>query len=203
MDQIKQNVAKNIARLRTSAHLTQAELAQRLCYSDKAVSKWERGESIPDISVLKQIADLFGVTVDYLITDTTDESIPLPPANRRRNHIIITLLSLAGVWFIALLIFTVFYTMNRVEWMTFLFAVPVSLIVGLVFASIWGTRMGYTHTAVLACVCPNMGRVRDCIHTDNSPEHMAALRRRCSVPDSSNFELWHTNQQVKIVLYRS
>ena len=80
MDQIKQNVAKNIARLRTSAHLTQAELAQRLCYSDKAVSKWERAESIPDISVLKQIADLFGVTVDYLITDTTDESVPLPPA---------------------------------------------------------------------------------------------------------------------------
>lgn len=141
MDQIKQNVAKNIARLRTSAHLTQAELAQRLCYSDKAVSKWERAESIPDISVLKQIADLFGVTVDYLITDTTDESVPLPPANRRRNHIIITLLSLAGVWFIALLAFTIFYTMNRIEWLIFLFAVPVSLIVGLVFASIWGTRM--------------------------------------------------------------
>ena len=64
MNDFKRIIANNITELRRSVPLTQAELAEKLNYSDKAVSKWERGESIPDVIVLKQIADLFGVTVD-------------------------------------------------------------------------------------------------------------------------------------------
>ena len=67
MSDIKAIIAKNITALRQNHKMTQIELAEKLNYSDKAVSKWERGESVPDISVLKQIADLFGVTVDYLL----------------------------------------------------------------------------------------------------------------------------------------
>ena len=61
-------IAANIAELRKSRSMTQQDLAARLNYTDKAISKWERGESVPDIIVLKQIADMFGVTVDYLLT---------------------------------------------------------------------------------------------------------------------------------------
>ena len=68
MEDIKQIIAKNIASLRTDSKLTQLELAEKLNYSDKAISKWERGESIPDVITLKAVADLFGVTVDYLLT---------------------------------------------------------------------------------------------------------------------------------------
>ena len=77
MEDLRKIIAENIVALRKSSSMTQIELAQRLDYSDKSVSKWERGESIPGVVVLKQIADIFGVTVDYLITDThVDNNAP-------------------------------------------------------------------------------------------------------------------------------
>ena len=72
MEDLKVTIAKNIQTLRKNTGLTQSGLAERLNYSDKAVSKWERGESLPDIAVLKEIADLFGVSVDYLLSDSHD-----------------------------------------------------------------------------------------------------------------------------------
>jgi len=82
MENLKSIIAKNIVLLRTGAHLTQAELAERLNYSDKAVSKWERGESLPDITVIKAIADMFGVTVDWLLRENGEQ--PVPDSNKRR-----------------------------------------------------------------------------------------------------------------------
>ena len=67
---LKQTIAKNITALRQGRKMTQIELAEKLNYSDKAISKWERGESIPDVTVLKSIADLFGVTLDYLLQES-------------------------------------------------------------------------------------------------------------------------------------
>ena len=74
MDDLKSAFAKNVSDLRNINGMTQLELAEKLNYSDKAVSKWERGESIPDISVVMQIADIFGVSVDYLLsTEHTED----------------------------------------------------------------------------------------------------------------------------------
>ena len=67
MEDLKSIIAENITALRKGSSMTQIELAEKLNYSDKAISKWERGESVPDITVLKAIADMFGVTVDYLL----------------------------------------------------------------------------------------------------------------------------------------
>ena len=69
-EKLKENFSHNLACYRRRAGLTQLELAEKLNYSDKSVSKWERGESLPDIAVLKEIADLFGVTLDYLVGRT-------------------------------------------------------------------------------------------------------------------------------------
>ena len=69
MEDLKITVAKNIADLRKAANMTQLDLASRLNYSDKAVSKWERGESLPDVATLKTIAEIFSVTVDYLLQE--------------------------------------------------------------------------------------------------------------------------------------
>ena len=85
MEDLKRNIAKNIAFLRTSEHMTQAELAERLNYSDKAISKWERAESIPDIYILKRLADMFGVTVDWLIKDNGEH--PITENNRKAKNI--------------------------------------------------------------------------------------------------------------------
>ncbi|MBR5900709.1 MAG: helix-turn-helix transcriptional regulator [Clostridia bacterium] len=65
---VKENLAINIAKHRKALGLTQAELAEQLNYSDKAVSKWERGDAVPEITVLKQLADFYGVTVDTLLS---------------------------------------------------------------------------------------------------------------------------------------
>ena len=149
MEDVKQIIAKNIASLRQSAKMTQIELAEKLNYSDKAISKWERGESIPDVIVLKAIADLFGVTLDYLLEEQHDPEapqIPEPkeiPGRKHRNHKVITTLSVLIVWFVATAVYVVldfFYPSAPAIWLSFGYAVPVSMIVWLVFNSIWFNR---------------------------------------------------------------
>ena len=86
MEDIKLIIAKNIVALRKSNSMTQIELAGKLDYSDKAISKWERGESLPNVVVLKRIADIFGVTIDYFITDAHgEEIINVPVADSLRQ----------------------------------------------------------------------------------------------------------------------
>ena len=142
MKEIKQNIADNLSKLRTSAGITQAQLAESLNYTDKAVSKWERAESVPDITVLKRIADRFGVTVDWLITDHGNNA-PAPDKAvqhaRRHNHLLITLLAVVCVWFIATAVFVVLGGLGiSHKWLAYIWAVPVSMIVLLVFNAIWG-----------------------------------------------------------------
>ena len=67
MDDLKLIFASNLIKLRTEAGMTQADLGEKINYSDKTVSKWERAEALPDASVLKKMAEIFGVSVDYLI----------------------------------------------------------------------------------------------------------------------------------------
>ncbi len=76
MTDLKQIFAANLQSLRQARGLTQTDLGIQLNYSDKAVSKWERGESIPDAAVLKQISSLFGISLDSLLTDHTNETEP-------------------------------------------------------------------------------------------------------------------------------
>lgn len=143
MEDLKVTIAKNIQQLRKNTGLTQIGLAERLNYSDKAVSKWERGESLPDIAVLKELADLFGVSVDYLLSDSHDlpEMALSTKKMIRKNRLIITLLATAMVWLLATIAFVVLGillpTLSK-TWMAYVVAVPVSCVVLLVFNSIWG-----------------------------------------------------------------
>ena len=68
-EKLKKQLGANIVTFRKRIGLTQAKLAERLNYSDKAVSKWERGESMPDVLTLVQLAELFDTTVDELLRD--------------------------------------------------------------------------------------------------------------------------------------
>ena len=142
MEDIKLVVAKNIADLRKANKLTQLELAEKLNYSDKAISKWERGDAIPDVAVLKEIADLFGVTLDYLVSADHDaeETTPRQSVRKLRNRGLITGMSILLVWFVATFSFvtTDFAVSNvKLHWLSFIWAAPVSMVVWLVFNSIW------------------------------------------------------------------
>lgn len=164
MEKMKKTVAANIAELRRANHLTQAELADKLCYSDKAISKWERGESIPDVFTLKQVAELFCVTVDYLLESHEGEKITMSDAarHRNRNHLLISCISAGLVWLIATMVYVILGVLPasiQNLWMIFIYAVPVTLIVVLVFNSIWGRRrfnyliISLLMWSVLVCLC--------------------------------------------------
>lgn len=141
MDNLKRVIAKNISELRVSAKMTQLELAENLNYSDKAISKWERGESIPDISVLKEIADLFEVTLDYLVEEIHETKVPssFKKKTKKYNHGFITGISILLVWLCATLAFVVTDILidTNKHWLAFIYAIPVSMIVWLVMNSLW------------------------------------------------------------------
>nr|WP_316622557.1 helix-turn-helix transcriptional regulator [uncultured Ruminococcus sp.] len=141
MDDLKKVVAGNIIKLRTSMNLTQAQLGEKLNYSDKSISKWERGESVPDVFVLKTIADMAGVTVDYIITPhDPDEEVQIEAKGPRDSRRFITLTVLAGIWALAVLVFVVLWLCGIFNWLVFIYAIPVSLITLLVLNSVWGDR---------------------------------------------------------------
>lgn len=142
MNELKQIVANNIAELRKMKKMTQIELADKINYSDKAVSKWERAESIPDVEVLKNLSEIFGVTVDYLLTDnpTEKEKYKIKQKNFN-NKIIITALAVSIVWIFATSLYVYFFiNYNKSLWMSFVWAVPVSTILLIIFNAIWGKK---------------------------------------------------------------
>ena len=141
MEEIKQIIAKNISELRIDRQMTQLELAEKLNYSDKAVSKWERGESIPDVITLKIIADMFGVTVDYLLCEHLNNEKPPITKHTKTNHLMITLISVVAVWLLGTCAYSFGWLFESSLWMAFVVCVPVSAIVLLVFNSIWGKRI--------------------------------------------------------------
>lgn len=156
MEDLKPIIAKNIMTLRQGAKLTQSDLAERLNYSDKAISKWERAESIPDITVLKAIADLFEVPLDYLVREDHEqpaEKKPAPVAQKKRNHLVITMLSIVIVWFVATLAYVLADMIDptvTMRFLVFVYALPVSMIVWLVFNSIWfNSRRNYLIISLL------------------------------------------------------
>jgi len=151
MEDIKQTIADNIAELRKGMHLTQAELAEKMGYTDKAISKWERAESIPDIVTLKEFADLSGVTLDYLIEKEHVENRVALSKQARSNRLVISLLAAAAVWLIATLLFVYLNIFGVADvWKVFVGAVPVTMIVLLVFNSIWGnTKLNYVIISIL------------------------------------------------------
>lgn len=142
-NELKQNIARNISTLRRARGMTQAELADKLSYSDKSVSKWERGDGLPDVLVLTRIAELFDVSVNDLLASVAPQPQAPAPQQRRislSRHTLITALSVGLVWFVAALVFffiKVILPESAWAWMTFVTAIPVAAIVLVVFMHLW------------------------------------------------------------------
>ena len=137
MNDLKAVFAGNLIALRTKAGMTQAELAEKIHYSDKSISKWERAESLPDLQVTKELADVFGVTVDYLITP--HDAWEGRPVRIPYRTDVITAVSLLGIALAALIVFVILHwTLDKLYWVVFLAAVPVMLITLLILNCVWG-----------------------------------------------------------------
>lgn len=142
---IKENVAQNLVKYRKALSLTQLELAEKLNYSDKAVSKWERGESVPDIYVLKEIATLFGISVDTLISPPKEEK-PSIIKQIGRIRLIKGFTSAVAVWLIAVIGFfflEVIFPIFKDTWLLFIYAVPITLAILLILATVWKKNFWY------------------------------------------------------------
>lgn len=129
-------IARNIAALRKKAGLTQTQLAEKINYSDKSVSKWERGEGVPDVIVLAKFAELFRVSLDELCGEKPPEKAQ--KKDRRRG--LVFLLSEGLVWLVATVFFTAFKLFSLPwpdMWLIFVYAVTASSIVGVVFTAMW------------------------------------------------------------------
>ena len=142
VEDIKSIIAQNIKEIRLLHNMTQLELAERLNYSDKAISKWERAESTPDISVLVEIAEVFGVSLDRLVREkgAIKTVEPQAPKQTSYNRRIISYISQGGVWIAATLAFIITTLITgsiTFQWLYFIYTVPIVLIMRLVFNTLW------------------------------------------------------------------
>lgn len=138
--ELKEIITTNLIKYRKVNNYTQAALAEKINYSDKAISKWERGESIPDLYTLILLANLYGITLNDL---TTKEVKVKPKAKRSaKKNVIITILSVIIVWLVACLTYIIPLLFKDIPnlWIIFVVALPVSFIVLLVFSALWGNK---------------------------------------------------------------
>lgn len=153
MEDLKEVFAENLSALRKKKGWTQLELAEKLNYSDKAVSKWERGEALPDVVILKRIAELHEVSVDFLLTREHEQAVVPLSKRKKRNRAMITGISAATVWLIGCILF---FSLGFVEtvspgaWLIFLAAIPATCVVLLVFSALWwGKKLLLTTVSIL------------------------------------------------------
>lgn len=152
MDNIKQVIAKNLIKYRKAAKMTQLELAELLMYSDKNISKWERGEAVPDILILKQLADMYHISVNDFLQESDEECViknQIEPKKSKKKmmnkkQMLINLLSVSLVWLVATVAFGLLETFpatKQYAWWSFILALPITMTVVLVFTSIWCTNL--------------------------------------------------------------
>ncbi|MBE6787848.1 MAG: helix-turn-helix transcriptional regulator [Ruminococcaceae bacterium] len=138
MENLNFIIGKNLQYLRKKNKFTQSELGEKLNYSDKAVSKWEKGESLPPIDVFYKISKLYNVSIDSIVGEEKLKTAAIETKDMRKRYLHITLLSILAVWLVALILFVSFDIFAHIStWMCFAWAVPVSFVVGIVFDAIW------------------------------------------------------------------
>ena len=143
MDELNDIIANNITTLRMQQGITQLELALMLDYSDKLISKWERGDSTPNAYTLKRLSEIFNVSVDYLFTDHRNsehellQKIEKEKKKPRFNTGVITAIVVVSIWMLALLMFVVSWILKQPIATVFVYAIPVTLITLLVLNSVW------------------------------------------------------------------
>lgn len=153
INELKQNVAQNIYFLRTANNMTQSELGAKINYSDKAISKWERAEGLPDVFVLTKLGELFGVSVDYLLSEHNEQDRRVVDTRPIRNtKRLINQTVLLGIVAIAVLLVVTFYlTLDTILWQIFIYFLPVVFTVQIVLSAVWWKGKGAFFCTSMLC----------------------------------------------------
>lgn len=166
MDNIKSVISNNLVKLRKQNKMTQMELAEKLNYSDKAVSRWENGEVVPDIETLHQISMIYEIPIAKLFDPDLDIVVVRQESKQNsRNKLVISLLAVVCVWFLAISIYTTFkISFDANLWIVFIFAVPLSFLVAMIFNSLWGKKtlnfifISCLLWTIIAAICINFSK---------------------------------------------
>ena len=140
MENVKEIIAKNLSELRKSKKWTQQQLAEKINDSDKAISRWEHGDSLPDIETLSKICDLFGVSFEYLLQKEQPKDNKNPHIKRSNTpiHIAMTFIAISVVWVVATVAFAYLNTFLELNvWTLFIWSLPASGIVAVTCCAIW------------------------------------------------------------------
>ena len=138
MEDLRNIIGKNLSELRKRHGLTQLELAEKFNYTDKAISKWENGDTLPDVEVLYNLCEFYGVTIDYLTHEDNARFLKNQVPLKLWNKIAMTALLSSVIWMIATTLFVFgiiryHYTM----WQTFIWAVPLNCLFVVVINQIY------------------------------------------------------------------
>lgn len=147
MEELKKIIADNLIYYRKQKGLTQLDIAEKLNYSDKAVSKWERAEAIPDVFILKQLADLYGIKLDDLLSTDKKKREKLVKTSAQKARMIrafVPAISCLFVWFLATLVYilpAIIIPEVTKTWLIFIYALVINCILFVVFSCIWGKNL--------------------------------------------------------------
>ncbi len=147
-EEIKNNFSQNLINLRKAKNLTQLQLAEKLNYSDKAISKWEVGTTLPDVETISHIADFFGITVNDLIYAKKRNVLK----EFYKTHLFMSLLVSVSLWFVATTIYFILANATSLDrvWLTFIYTIPINCIVLIVFSAVWFKKIHvYIFTSLL------------------------------------------------------
>lgn len=128
-DMITENIGDNINYYRKQFNMTQLELSEKLNYSDKSISKWERKEGIPDIFVISELADFFGVSIDDFVKKKRVSTKHFKKKQLIAYFYALIIWLVMGVTYGVLKLFEVNYN----SWHLFIYALPLSSLVLFVF----------------------------------------------------------------------
>ena len=141
MKDLRKIIGDNLSELRKRRGLTQFELAEKFNYTDRAISKWENGDTLPDVEVLYNLCEFYGVTIDYLTHEENAHFKAKGNPLNRSNRIVISALVCSMAWMLATVIFVYFLLRSKaVIWQAFVWAVPVSSLLVIYFNHIYFHR---------------------------------------------------------------
>lgn len=136
---LREIIAENILTLRKKHKLTQIELAEKINYSDKAVSRWEKSEVVPDVETLQSIGKVFNVSVNYMLEDHSADESTQTKIKREINRVALMFFAILSIWLIATIVFVYMEVIyDYTFWQVFVWAVPVTSAIGLICCEKWG-----------------------------------------------------------------
>lgn len=152
MDNMYEILSDNLARLRKSRNLTQAEFAEIIKYSDKSVSKWETGMSVPNLETLIDIADFYQMSLDDLVRKPIDnEKVLIVEKIKKNNQFTIMLLAISAIFLLATVIFctSIIIKKDTSAWKAFIWALPLSFTITTIFSALWNKKYLYVSLSCL------------------------------------------------------